>query len=273
MAKSPVRQGLHKLRAIRPARIRQLAHRPFQLRLAGASEADFDALSRVFIPDTLSSAERAQALPYLVNGGSPSSFSEVRVCTPACIGQGSVVDPADPEPGLLAVLGNHPDLSLALGRVFPPLRPLLARELIRAVAARNAAIAAISALPEVIPTPLSLLLALGEMGSDTILLTANQMSLAFELAALRGEEVSWRAQAGPAFGILAAAFGWRSLARELVGLIPAGFGLAAKTGIAYSATLATGAALWKYPQRQARIRPNVESTPALRPLASGRQSA
>ncbi|MGH9519387.1 MAG: hypothetical protein ACRD2D_07040, partial [Terriglobales bacterium] len=116
-------------------------------------------------------------------------------------------------------------------------------------------------------------LALGEMGSDTIFLTANQLSLAFELAALRGEEVSWRAQAGPALGILAAALGWRTLARELVGLIPAGFGLAAKSGIAYSGTWAVGAALWKVPLHTAGERPRVEWARSHEALASERQSA
>lgn len=265
MGKSRARQRLHKLRAIRPAQIRQEAQRPFQLQLAAASEAEFGALSRVFIPHHLTSSERAQALQYVARDAAPTSFAKVHVCTPASAGRGTVIDPAQPEPGLQALLRNHPTHRLALGRAFPPLRPLLARELIHSVAARNAAIAALSALPDVIPTPLSLLLALGEMGSDTILLTANQISLAFELAALRGEDVSWRAQAGPAASILAAAFGWRALARELVGLIPAGFGLAAKTGIAYSATLATGAALWNYPQLHARSR---SRTGFMRPLVT-----
>lgn len=270
MRKSVVRQGMHKLRAIRPAQIRKDAQRPFQLEMHGANARDVEALSRVFVPDHLSAAERQFALQYFSTG---ADVPRLPVCTPAAGGQGTLVDPEAPEPGLRELLRAHSAHRLALGRAFPPLRPLLARELIQAVAARNAAIAAVSALPDVIPTPLSLLLALGEMGSDTILLTANQLSLAFELAALRGEEVSWRAQAGPALGVLAAAFGWRTLARELVGLIPAGIGMAAKSGIAYSGTLAVGAALWQLPQAGARKRARVESARSRRALASERQTA
>src|SRR6185437_7092268 len=89
------------------------------------------------------------------------------------------------------------------------------------------------------------IVALGEMGSDTVLITANQIGLCFHLAALRGERVGWSVQAGRVGGIVLGALGWRTLARELVGMVPAGIGLAAKAGLAYSGTMAVGAALWK----------------------------
>jgi hypothetical protein len=180
-----------------------------------------------------------------------------------------VIDPAAPEMGLRALLRAHAGLRLALARAFPPLRELLARELIRAVAARNAAVAAISALPEVIPTPLSLIMALGEMGSDTVIITGNQLGLAFELAALRGEPVGWRAQARPVLSVLLGGLGWRMLARELVGMIPAGVGLTAKAGIAYSGTIAVGTALWKLPV--ASTHPPVEVSSTRRSLLARRR--
>ncbi|MGH9482470.1 MAG: hypothetical protein ACRD1L_10325, partial [Terriglobales bacterium] len=194
--------------------------------LLGADAADQAALIRLFLPDSLRGRERDLAIAHLADERDRNP--EIVVRTPAAPSSAHAleVDPGAPAPGFAALLQAHPDYRLALARVYPPLRDVLARDLIRAVAARNAAIAALSALPEVVPNPLSLLLAVGEMGSDTVLLTANQIGLCFQLAALRGELVGWRVQLGPIAGIVAGGLGWRTLARELVGLIPAGVGLA-----------------------------------------------
>ncbi len=232
---------MQRARALRPSQFRADAARDFSLDLIAADAADRDALTRVFVPDALAGADRAYALDRLSAG--PGRHAVIAVRSPRARAAAVAVDWHDPEPGLLDLLRTHPPYRLALARAFPPLRAVLGRELIQAVATRNAAIAALCALPDIIPTPLSLLLALGEMGSDTILLTANQISLCFELAAMQGRPTGWRAQKRAVAGIVAAAFGWRTLARELVGLIPAGVGLAAKSGIAYSGTMAVGAAL------------------------------
>ncbi len=239
-----VKQSLKKARSLKPSRIRQDAERRFRLQLLSGHEAEREALSRLFVPDGLSGPERERAVAHFHASDDPPA--EVRVCGPSApVADVVVVHPDDPEPGLRALLAAHPRYRLALGRTYPALRELLAMDLIRSVAVRNASLAAISALPEVFPNPLSLVLALGEMGSDTVLLTANQIGLAFELAALRGEPVGWRAQSGRVAAIVAGGLGWRALARELVGLIPAGFGLAAKSGIAYSGTWSVGMALWR----------------------------
>lgn len=239
-----VKQSLKKARSLKPSRIRQDAERRFRLELVSDDESERQALSRLFVPDELNGAERERAVSHFHVSGEPAA--DIRVCGPRTPVTDAVpVDWRDPEPGLRALLAAHPRYRLALGRTFPGLRELLAMDLIRAVAMRNAALAAISALPEVIPNPLSLALALGEMGSDTVLLTANQIGLAFELAALRGEPVGWRAQSGRLAAIVAGGLGWRTLARELVGLIPAGIGLTAKSGIAYSGTWAVGMTLWR----------------------------
>jgi hypothetical protein len=239
-----VKQSLKKARSLKPSRIRQDAERRFRLQLVSDDEGERQALSRVFVPDELGGPERERAIAHFHAPGDPAP--DIRVCGPtAPVPDAVLLDWRDPEPGLRALLAAHPRHRLALGRTFPLLRPLLAADLIRAVAARNAALAAISALPEVFPNPLSLVLALGEMGSDTVLLTANQIGLAFELAALYGEPVGWRAQSGRVAAIIAGGLGWRTLARELVGLIPAGIGLTAKSAIAYSGTWAVGTALWR----------------------------
>lgn len=282
-----LKQSVSKLRAMRPSQIRKEAQREFRLVLIASDELDREALSRALLPDGTSPEQRRRALGF-ISTEAAAGAAHVTVCSARAAGAQPppsdyvVIDPDAPEPGLLALLRAHAGLRLALARTFPVLRELLARELIRAVAARNAAVAAISALPEVIPTPLSLVLALGEMGSDSILITGNQIALAFELAALRGEAVGWRAQSRPVLSIMVGALGWRALARGLVGLVPAGIGLSAKAAIAYSGTMAVGTALWKLPATNQRRMPKPSTrvstsvatpVPATIPLARRRHSA
>ena len=240
------KQSWAKARMLKPSRVRRDAERPFHLEIFADDETGREALARTFAPQHLHGLPRSRALRHL---SAAAGGKAIAVRSPGAAEGGTEIDWQSPEPGFRALLQAHPQHRLALARAFPPLRNLLARELIHAVAARNAALAAITALPEVVPTPLSLLLALGEFGSDTVLLTGNQIGLCFELSALCGDEVGWSAQIAPIAAIVLGAFGWRALARELVGLVPGGIGVAAKAGVAYSGTLAVGVGLW---QRSAR---------------------
>jgi len=264
-----LKQSWSKARTLKPSRVRREAERPFHLELFAHGEAGREALARAFAPEQLRGPDRIRALRHL----SPDAGGEaIAARSPQSEGRGVEVDPLAPAAGFRALLQAHPRHRLALARAFPPLRDPLARELIQAVAARNAALAAITALPEVIPTPLSLLLALGEFGSDTVLLTGNQIGLCFELCALCGDQVGWGAQFSPIAAIVLGAFGWRALAREIVGLIPGGAGVAAKAGVAYSGTLAVGASLWRWRRRAAESEMSKTSTTNLL-LAREQQSA
>ena len=64
--------------------------------------------------------------------------------------------------------------------------------------------------------------ALGEFASDTAFLTANQIRMAFQIAAACGQDVGFSNQKGAVVSIVASAFGWRALARELAGQDSAG---------------------------------------------------
>src|SRR6185437_13475562 len=143
-----VKQSLKKARSLKPSRIRQDAERRFRLQLLSGHEAEREALSRLFVPDGLSGPERERAVAHFHASDDPPA--EVRVCGPSApVADAVVVHPDDPEPGLRALLSAHPRYRLALGRTYPVLRELLAMDLIRSVAVRNASLAAISALPEV----------------------------------------------------------------------------------------------------------------------------
>ncbi len=268
------RQSLKQARKISSSQIRKRAERSFNICFIGADESDRAALLRLFLPESTPRAERDRAVSFIrssLAGGARPREGELVVWTSAAAqmagvdsSRQAVVDLDQPLPGWERLLRLQPSMALALARTFPVLRPIAARHCIEATALRNAAFAAISAIPEVAPTPLSLVWAAGEFASDTIVLTANQVRLAFELAALAGAEVGWTRQSGRLLAIVAGAFGWRALARELVSLIPAGVGLAAKSGIAYSGTYAVGKMLWQFNgdiQREPRARKALRAAP------------
>ena len=88
--------------------------------------------------------------------------------------------------------------------------------------------------------------AIGEFASDTAILTANQIRMAFFLAAAHDRDIGYREQRGEVASIMLGAFGWRALARELIGKIPMGGGLLPKAAIAYAATQVEGLSLERY---------------------------
>lgn len=256
-----IRQSLKHARKIKSSQIRKRAEQEFAICFIGRDEMDRAALLRVFLPEGTPRAERDRAVGFirstLATSETRTQPDEIAVWTEAAAAQAgiaadehAIVKLDAPQAGWEKLLRLHPQLGLALGRTFSVLRPLVARHRIEAAAMRNAAFAAMSAIPEVVPTPLSLVWAAGEFASDTVVLTANQFRLAFELAALTGDAVGWSRQSGQLMAILASAFGWRALARELVSLIPAGAGLVAKSGIAYGGTYAVGQSLWQYEMRR-----------------------
>lgn len=153
------------------------------------------------------------------------------------------LDRRDPEATVTAVLRGHDDLALALARNFPGFRRAVIHRTIQAVARENAFFAIAAALPDVIPSLIELPWALGEFASDTFFLTANQIRMAFLIAAACGDEIGFAQQKGSIGLIVAGAFGWRALARELVGKIPFGGGLIPKGAIAYAGTFAIGKGL------------------------------
>jgi uncharacterized protein (DUF697 family) len=71
-------------------------------------------------------------------------------------------------------------------------------------------------------------------------LTANQVRMAFLIAAACGKELGYSQRAAEILSIVAGAFGWRALARELAGKIPFGGGIVPKGAIAYAGTFLVG---------------------------------
>jgi uncharacterized protein (DUF697 family) len=120
---------------------------------------------------------------------------------------------------------------------------MVVERIIHTVSKENALFAVATALPNVVPNFIELPWVVGEFASDTAFLTANQVRMAFQIAAACGKDVGLSKQKGTVLSIAAGAFGWRALARELVGKIPLGGGLIPKGVIAYAGTYVAGKGL------------------------------
>jgi uncharacterized protein (DUF697 family) len=220
-----------------------LAERPVCVGLVGASAESLGRMETFFAPAHLSAERRAEAVRMLVRGGSSScaiNIYESNLLRPA---QAFSFDPDAPDDCVRRILRMHDDLALPLARSLYPFRKLAAHRLIRTIAKENALFCLATAIPDVIPSLASIPWAAGEFGSDAAFLTANQIRMAFFLAAASDRAVGYREQKSEIASIVAGAFGWRALARELIGKVPFGGGLIPKAGIAYAGTFAVGKSL------------------------------
>lgn len=161
-----------------------------------------------------------------------------------------VVLPAVPYPTVLrgrlapALLGlaaqRDPDLPLALARQLSLLRELYVHRLIEDVSRANATYAATTGVAELVPG-----LAIPLTAADIIVLTKNQVVMAYKIALASGKNGSVNSVLGELLGVLGGSLLFRQIARELVGLIPL-IGLVPKIAIAYGGTWVIGRATYVY---------------------------
>src|SRR4029079_11846069 len=137
------------------------------------------------------------------------------------------------------ILERHSDLKLSLARQVCPFREPVAKDVIWTVSKENALFSIATAVPSVMPL-LSAPWAVGEFASDTAVLTANQIRMAFMLAAASDRTVGYRERRAEIASLFAGAFGWRAIARELVGKIPFGGGLIPKAAVSFAGTYGGG---------------------------------
>jgi hypothetical protein len=225
---------------LNPEEVREQARRPVRIALVAASQEELGRMEAYFAPATLSPERRAQALRCLIRGGDAG-------CD-IWIYEGSLLRPAKafslnldaPEDCIRRILKQREDLILPLAAQLEPFRKPAAQKIIRAVARENAVFCLATALPDVMPSLLSLPWAIGEFSSDTAFMTVNQVRMTFLLAAANDRAVGYREQRSEIASIVAGCFGWRAIARELVGKIPFGGGLIPKAGVAWAGTYAVG---------------------------------
>ena len=243
MALAVLSQVKRALSNLNPRDVRELAERPVCVGLVGASAESLGRMETFFAPAHLSPERRAEAVRLLVRGGSSNctiNIYESNLLRPA---QAFSFDPDAPDDCVRRILRTHDELALPLARSLYPFRKMAAHRLIRTIAKENALFCLATAIPDVIPSLASIPWAAGEFGSDAAFLTANQIRMAFFLAAASDRAVGYREQKSEIASIVVGAFGWRALARELIGKVPFGGGLVPKAGIAWAGTFAVGLSL------------------------------
>lgn len=142
------------------------------------------------------------------------------------------------------IVSQNVDIRVALAANVPAFRPVVIGQLIAEAAKENARVAALSALPGVIP--LTDWLVPATAAGDMFLLTKNQITLLLRISACYGLAPDVKTRLRELLPVVGSAFGWRAIARELIGLVPGGVGLVVKASVAYAATLAVGRAAAYY---------------------------
>jgi hypothetical protein len=232
---------------LNPEELRRQADRPVGVGLVATSGHGYAELEDFLVPTELPKETREQMLETVYRAGDRNATQQVDfVLYEAGLPRprGAFRHwPDDPKETVDEILKEHEELSLPLARQFPAFRKVVVDRIVQSVARENALFAVTTALPNVIPNLLEVPWAFGEFASDTAFLTANQIRMAFMIAAAHGSEVGFGRQKLEIGTIAASAFGWRALARELAGLIPLGAGLIPKGAIAYAGTYLIGKGL------------------------------
>jgi len=234
---------------LNPDEVRKRAQQPVHVGLVAASDTGYSEMEDFLVPPALPRDERIARMGFVHRAGDDDVPSKVDV---VLYQHGLHVEDGafsyrrnDPAGTLDDLLRGHPDLGLALANQFPAFRAPVIDRIILSVAKENALFAIATALPNIVPSMMELPWAFGEFASDTAFLTANQIRMAFQIAAACGKDkdVGLSAQKGSVVAIVASAFGWRALARELAGKIPLGEGLIPKGAIAFAGTYVMGKGL------------------------------
>lgn len=139
--------------------------------------------------------------------------------------------------------------ALALARQLPLLRGPLIQQLIDEGARANAIYATTTGLAEIIPV-----LNIPLTAADILVLTKNQLVMAFKIALAAGREGTPRSLLVDIVGVVGGGFFFRQIARELVGLIPV-FGIVPKVAVAFGGTWVIGRTVALWAQSGERLSP------------------
>ncbi len=234
---------------LNPHQLREIAERPLSIGIVASSGENFHEIIDALLPPPTSAARRHEVLRVLRRTGEkPDGEFDLLLCDEELL---SPPDSfrfyrSDPQRTIREILDVREDLGLALARAFRPFRKTVIDRVVKAIAKENAAFAAVSAVPNVIPSFIALPWAIGEFASDTAFLTMNQVRMAFLIAAASDHDLGYSEQRSQIAAIVGGAFGWRAIARGLVGKVPFGGGLIPKAAIAYAGTYTVGVGLERF---------------------------
>ena len=242
-----MRQISRALRTLNSNEVRALADRRVTVGILAADEDFFARVVSFLVPEGLSEAKAAEAGRHILRLASEEDFdrcqfgfAEPGLPHPSHFCQ---FDWRDPGAAVDTVLKEQRELWVPIARRFVAFRDPVIERTIWKISKENAMFTVATALPNVIPSIVSLPWAIGEFASDTAFLTMNQVRMAFLIAAASDHDVGYSKQRAQIASIIAAAFGWRAVARELVSKVPAGGGLLSKGLISFAGTYVVGKGL------------------------------
>jgi len=230
---------------LNPQEVRDLAERPVTIGLHADNELSYFQMETFFAPSQVSTGKRVELAGLIHRAGSTSDgASDIEVYAEDILRprHGFSFSFHHPERTVRHILHGHPEFAIALARQVYPFRAPVVDAVIKKISRENAIFSLATALPDVFPL-LSLPWAAGEFASDTAVLTANQIRMAFLIGGASDRAVGYREQRAEVASLIAGAFGWRAIARELVGMIPMGGGLLPKAAVAYAGTRVAGLSL------------------------------
>jgi hypothetical protein len=241
--------------SLNPQEMREHAERPVRLHLYAGDEQEYRRMEDFFAPAEVSAEKRSELQSIIrraSEGASPSGTYDLEIYYDNGASHAQprsdrvfAFDPGNPERTINEVLKHRPQLAIPLARHIHPFRQPVVQRIVKKISKENALFALATAVPDIVPL-ISLPWAITEFASDTAFLTANQIRMAFFMAAASDRVVGYREQRGEIGSIVLGAFGWRAIARELIGKIPLGGGLIPKAAIAYAGTRVVGMSLERY---------------------------
>jgi hypothetical protein len=235
------------VKTLNPKSVRELSDRRLSIALHAAGPEDYQAIEDYFL-NGLAPQRRSEAQLGFHRGPDAAKMHDFDLV----IYDESVLVPRralvfqrqQPDYVVKQVIEHFEEnVTLPLARTFPPFRLPYIERVIQRTSRENAMFSLATALPDIVPSLIELPWALTEFASDTAILTANQVKMAFLIAAASDREVGYLEQKREIATVIGGAFGWRALAKQLVGKIPFGGGLLPKAAIAYAGTKVVGMSL------------------------------
>jgi len=230
-----------------PKEVRDLSQREVHIGLHAPDNQSFEQMENFLLSD-LKPARRRESADMIVRSPSSPNQADVNIyhASLKAPSKSLIYVPEQPNVVVAKTLKTVPDLGIALARSFQPFREPYVRGVIADVCKENTLFSLATALPDIVPSLISIPWAIAEFASDSAFLTMNQIRMGFMIAGGSDREVGYMEQKGEIAAVIGSAFGWRALARELVGKIPFGGGLIAKAGVAYAGTKVVGVSLDRY---------------------------
>ncbi|MDQ4074930.1 MAG: hypothetical protein M3220_01650 [Chloroflexota bacterium] len=179
----------------------------------------------------------------VVGGDVPRRREAKRVVLPPSLDEKVLRDKL--APAILEAVRD--ELGLAIARQLPVFRAAKSHALIEETSRANALYAASTGVAQIVPVltiPLNV--------ADVVVLTKNQLIMAFKIALANGKEGTAREIMGEVISVLGGGLLFRQIARELVGLIPV-IGIIPKIAVAYAGTWVIGRTIYLWATEGERL--------------------